>query len=124
MKNHKIFLLTTIFLVFIIAFSITKTVKSQDSNNKDEERYCDMLEIEYMKSLKLILVENGYYNSGITMTKVIDDINYRKYKVVIHNKNILKLSKNNQEILTGKLRSIVFGDSNSIFQHEFLDFNQ
>lgn len=125
MKNQKVFILTTILLVFVIAFSITKTVKSQDnSSNREMEQYLETLEEEYMETLKLILVENGYYNSGITMTKIIDELGNREYQVDINNKYIIKLSNENQETLIAKLEKIPFEDSNSVFYHEFLDLNQ
>lgn len=124
MRNQKTFMITTILLVFIIAFSITKTVKSQDNiSNENKEQYIDALETEYIKTLKLILIEKGYYNSGITMTKIIDEVENREYQVVIHNKQITKLSYEEQETLIAILEKTPFEDPNSVFYHEFLNSN-
>ena len=120
-KNLPLTLLFSVALVLLIAFCITETVVSQSNEARCiEEKYYDEMEAVYLKEIKQLLMEEGYRNSGVTMTVVIDEAGLRSYTVSIHHKLIGNLSADEQEQLTQMLGAITFADTSCVFCHKFL----
>lgn len=113
--------LLAVFLVVLITLCISGTAISQDKGKDivDREHYMQ-LEKEYLTNVKTILEENGYQNSGVTMTKVMEEDGNREYTITIHNSKINMLSEMEQEALLSKFREIGFPISSCFFCHEFL----
>ncbi len=114
-------ILFSVILIFVIAFCISETVFSQSDHERQmEEKYYDEMEDAYLKELKLFLTEEGYANSGVTMTRVIDESGVRRYTVTIHHKLIDKMTMSERNELTKACGKIAFADEESIFCHKFL----
>ena len=90
MKNSAkniTFIAATIMLVLISAFFITKTVQGQaDDDAVVSEKYYQALEQEYVSEIRAYLNEQGFLNSGVTLTRVVDEQGSRDYQVILHHK--------------------------------------
>ena len=74
-------------LVLISAFFITKTVQGQaDDDAVVSEKYYQALEQEYVSEIRAYLNEQGFLNSGVTLTRVVDEQGSRDYQVILHHK--------------------------------------
>ena len=120
-KSLPLTILLSAVLVFIIAFCITETVISQSNKARCiEEKYYDEMESAYLTELKQVLADEGYRNSGVTMTRVTEESGVRSYTVSIHHKLIGKLSLGEKELLSSMLGEIAFADASCSFCHKFL----
>lgn len=114
------FVAVTLCLVFVTAFCVVMTVKSQ-SNAESEalETYYRGKERELLCQTREYLQQEGYKNCGVTMTRVVEENGYREYTVTIHHKKISRLPETDKRELTEKLKSITFQDENCSFYHTF-----
>lgn len=120
-KSLPLTILFSVVLVLVIAFCITETVISQSNEARCiEEKYYDEMENAYLTELKQLLTEEGYRNSGVTLTRVIDEAGVRSYTVSIHHKLICKMSSGEQEQLVKILGTVTFADASCAFCHKFL----
>ncbi len=115
------FLTVVIILLCVTGFFIKGTVVSQAKSRiqQENEAYHDM-EKEYIRKTRAVLKENGFENSGVNLTKVIDEDGSRTYKVVVHNSRINRLNNSEKDELELLLKSVKFADEKCDFSHEFL----
>ena len=73
---------------------------------REREKYYREIEAEYVKEVRFFLNEEGYSNSGVTMTKVIDEEENRSYTMTIHHRGIGNLQQEEQEQLQEELLQI------------------
>lgn len=121
MRDMRNRLLTLLFLLIsVLGFFTVKTIELRAQSRQQAERklYHEM-EAEYLKETKEILSEAGYKNSGVNMTKIIDEEGRRTYTVRIHNRRIDALKDAEKEELMNELRSVCFADGQCEFKHEF-----
>lgn len=119
-KNGRFFVITMI-LVFVTAFSVAGTVNGKNNEKERvEKHYLASIEKEYRQEITDILQKEGYKQSGITMTRVIQDEGMIDYTVKIHHKKLGKLSEIQKQELEKKLKQIDFAVENVSFCHEFL----
>ena len=86
---------------------ITGTVHSSEKvERRGREKYYREIEAEYVKEVRVFLNEEGYSNSGVTMTKVIDEEENRSYTMTIHHRGIGNLQQEEQEQLQEELLQI------------------
>lgn len=126
MRNMRNRLLTLLFLLIsVLGFFTVKTIELRAQSRQQAERklYHEM-EAEYLKETKEILSEAGYKNSGVNMTKIIDEEGRRTYTVRIHNRRIDALKDAEKEELMNELRSVCFADGQCEFKHEFFSVGE
>ena len=88
-------------LIGITAFCISGTVHSSEKvERREREKYYREIEAEYVKEVRVFLNEEGYSNSGVTMTKVIDEEENRSYTMTIHHHGIGNLQPEEQDRIT------------------------
>ena len=94
-------------LIGITVFCISGTVHSSEKvERREREKYYREIEAEYVKEVRFFLNEEGYSNSGVTMTKVIDEEENRSYTMTIHHRGIGNLQQDEQEQLQEELLQI------------------
>lgn len=126
MRRNKIgatgFGVLTLCLVLVSAFCITGTVMSQnDLNSQELESYYRGLERELVRETREYLGQEGFQNSGVTITRVIDTDGIREYTVTVHHGKINEMSEDARESLKEELAKLTFMAENCIFCHEFLE---
>lgn len=115
------FVLFTLVMVLTAAFFITGTVASQSKGNicVDEEYY-QVLEEEYVREIRNCLEEQGYRNSGVTLTKTVETDGERNYEVQVHHKKLYKLTAQELEELFLEITGLGFEVAGCNFQVNLL----
>lgn len=115
------FIVVTIMLILISTFFISKTVQGRvDIAAAEKERYFRMLEQEYVEEIRAYLNEQGYTNSGVSITRVVDEEGGREYQVVLHHKYLEKLSAEEKDALFACIREMAFDEDGCNFQINLL----
>ena len=123
LQKSILFMITTLLLILISVFCITGTVISQtDIGASEMENFYREQEKLLLGETKDRLEELGYANSGVTLTRVVDDAGNREYTFTIHHKKIDKLSGEEQSALADKLVCDTSALENCSFYHEFLRY--
>lgn len=111
----------TVLLVLVSAFCITGTVMSQsNSQEREVEIYYRALEKQLVCDTREYLNESGFRNSGVTLTRVVDENGMREYTMTVHHGKIDRMDENARQILKEELSQLVFAEANCTFYHEFL----
>ncbi len=119
--KDEAFVLFTIFLVLTMALLVSETVMSQTEGDITvDEQYYQILEQEYVKEIRAFLEQQGYRNSGVSLTRVVED-GERDYEVVIHHKNLKKLSEKELTQLINQVEALAFEVAGCTFQVGFLE---
>ncbi len=82
-KIIGVFVLTTILLGCV--WGIKANAAQKADNDKAEYQ---LQEIQFKNEIRSCLEEKGYYNSGITMTKVMEADGSREYTVLLHHSDL------------------------------------
>ncbi|MBQ2802503.1 MAG: hypothetical protein IJF07_01235 [Lachnospiraceae bacterium] len=114
----------TLGMVVIIAFCVVGTARSQtDIEIAELEAYYRELEREWLSQTKEGLAKLGYQNSGVTLTRVVDEEGQREYTFTIHHGKIDKLSENDRSLLASRLAEEICVAEGCSFFHEFLMYD-
>lgn len=101
----KIVLLVVI--VLVLAFGIGMTAKAafikEEGKSIRKEQY-HIMEEEYKKEAKMILLEKGCKNAGITLTYVTDAEGNREYVITVHHSRLDKMDAQELTLLEARLR--------------------
>lgn len=93
--------LVAIVLAMAAALCIAGSIKSQAADTlRAQEAYYEQLEREYIGKVRSFLAEQGYRNSGVTLSRIVDGEGQRSYRVLIHHSAISRLE---EEALTALL---------------------
>lgn len=107
--KEVLFGIFTVALVIGIWFFVSGTVVSQgDGCITVDEQYYQVLEKEYVKEIRGFLAEQGYENSGVSLTMVADREGNRSYSVEVYHKGICKLTQEEQEKLFAEVEAMAF----------------
>ncbi len=116
-KDNKIFVGITVVLCLMIFFCVSMTVSSNGKGATSEKAaYCHYLEKDYEAQARAIMNENGYWNSGITMTRISNADGTREYTVALHHERLTKASTEQKSELFDSLRTIEFDDGEVHFE--------
>ncbi len=114
------FMAVTICLVLVTAFCVVQTVKSRRALDMQElECYYQAKEKEMVRETRDFLQEEGYKNSGVTLTRVVDNEGKRQYTMTIHHGKIDKMDERARESLKGELSALAFEEEGCSFSHTF-----
>lgn len=116
---RKIIFTGGLIMVMVLAFSI-KVKCSTIADEKHTENTYMMMETQLRENVREYLERNGYVDSGIMLTKVIDSDGSREYTLTVHNKRIDNLLDEEKQEILSDLASYDFEDVNCSFVHEFL----
>lgn len=124
MKNttkNLSFIVVTIMLILTSIFFISKTVQGrEDIETVEKERYFRVLEQEYVEEIRTYLNEQGYTNSGVSLTRVVDEEGGREYSIVLHHKYLQKLSAEEKEALFASIQEMAFDEDGCNFRINLL----
>lgn len=108
-------------LICAVVFFTGKTLVSEaGSGQRAERELYHQMEKAYVKETRQALEEAGFVNSGVNLTKVIDQKGERIYFMKIHNGRINALKEPEKEELLAKLKGVNFADAECEFYHEFI----
>ncbi|MBO5055118.1 MAG: hypothetical protein J6C64_02025 [Lachnospiraceae bacterium] len=122
LKSLTFTIIISAMLILVTAFCISGTVQSQSRYAAEaEEKYYKEMEEIYAGEIRAFLEEAGYRNSGIMMTRIIDEEGERSYTVTIHHDKLDKLSGAEKKELLDACSRIEFPDRECGFCHKFLE---
>ncbi|MDE6925200.1 MAG: hypothetical protein K2O97_02385 [Acetatifactor sp.] len=106
----------TILLIMVTAFCSAGTALSRTafSGGELENYYCE-LECQLVEEAREYLERQGYRNSGVMLTRVVDMDGSREYTLSIHHGRIVRLNEEERERLTGVLEELAFTDRDCTF---------
>ncbi|MCM1540652.1 MAG: hypothetical protein NC121_05260 [Blautia sp.] len=106
----------TIILVMVTAFCCVGTVMSRtDFSERELELYYRERERQLVEETREYLRRQGYGNSGVMLTRVVDADGSREYTLNIHHSRIAALSREDQDLLADELQDITFEGQNCVF---------
>ncbi len=106
-RKNVLMIIMMMAAVIVICFCVTGTVYSKEKHSrKEQEQYYRSVEASYLSAVREWLGRNGYENSGVTMTKVIEEDGNREYTLSIHHRKISNLEEGEQIILKEELAKI------------------
>ncbi len=106
-KNDRMFYaLVVVAVLMLLFYSRVKAIGQEDVAGDESLYYQDLVE-GYTRTLRGELTENGYANSGITTTCIIDG-QIRTYRIGIHHERINHLEEEEQAQLLDALENIPF----------------
>ncbi len=110
---------TTAVLILIIVLCIGATVKSE---SRDETRRMEnrAQEQQLMSDMRQYLNENGYRNSGVTLTYAVEEDGSPDYTFTIHHKKINGMSETEREALSTELAQACNADGDYSVSYEYL----
>lgn len=123
MKNSKNlkWILTTIVLILVTAFSIAGTVISKNDFKAGElEQYYLQKEKQLTEDVRDFLNQKGYRNSGVTVTRVVESNGNREYTVTVHHGDIDRMTEGERTVLAGEMGNLTFEDEHCTFSMNFL----
>lgn len=106
----------TIILLIVTAFCCAGTVMSRtDLSSRELEHYYRERERQLVEEARAYLGQQGYADSGVMLTRVVDMDGSREYTLSIHHRRITALGEEEQEQLAAGLQEITFTDQNCVF---------
>lgn len=116
-----LFMVATMVLVLIIACCVAGTVYSRNGISRaEEESFYMEKEQELLRETRSYLSAKGYDNSGVNITRVLNEEGVREYTITIHHGRIDKMEEEKRAELAGELTNLTFSAENCSFSHEFL----
>ena len=109
--SNVAFYSTTAVLILIIVLCIGATVKSE---SRDETQRMEM------SDMKQYLNENGYRNSGVTLTYALEEDGSPDYTFTIHHKKINSMSETERGALSAELARACNAGGNYSVSYEYL----
>ena len=96
-------------LAAAVALCIAGSIKSQAADTLEaQEAYYEQLEREYIGQVRGFLAEQGYRNSGVTLSRIVDGEGQRSYRVLIYHGAISRLDEEALAELLGQTEELGF----------------
>lgn len=120
-RKEAVFVLFTVFMILSLWFFISEKVMSQNNGTVTvgEAAFLE-LESNYLSQVKVYLEEEGFRNSGVALSRVIETDGSRSYEITLHHKKLNELSLEEQKKLKADIEELAFGVSGCEFQVTFL----
>lgn len=117
--SNVAFYVVTFVLILIIALCAGGTVRSEsrDEAQRVENR---VQEQQLMADVRCYLKENGYSNSGVTLTYVTDEDGSPEYTFTIHHNRINDMSEEEREALSAELMQACNASGSCSISYEYL----
>ena len=103
--------LITVLLIAGAFFLFSITVRgSRSSDNSVWNEYYGPMEDGYVDSVREYMNDNGFVNSGVTLTHTTDEDLNRVYTLNIHHRRLENCGDERREEISAQLRSMGFED--------------
>lgn len=117
-------IIITILLVLAAVLGIGLHAAGKATLSRQEKvQYQKQMEKAYVKELRAFLTEQGYHNSGVTMTRTTESDGSFFYKTQIHHQRIDRMEEAEREILLAELSKLPAPMAEAEVFHDFLILN-
>ena len=103
MKKAILFMTAVLILVFGIGMTAKAASLKDGKQGISGEQY-QIMEEEYLKEVRLILLEKGCKNAGVTLTYVKDVEENREYTIAVHHSGLDKMEEQEIILLEARLQ--------------------
>ena len=110
---------TTLVLILIVVLCIGATVKSE-SREEAQRMENRALERQLLSDMRQYLEDNGYRDSGVTLTYAVGEDGRCDYTFTIHHKKINGMSEAERETLSAELTRACNADGKYAVSYEYL----
>jgi len=115
------FMAVTVLLVLVSAYFCVETVNCRNNVAAEEvEAYYREKEAQLVRETREFLCSEGFLNSGVMLTKVVDAQGGREYTLTVHHGRIDEMTEEERAVLMSKMEQLVFSGEGVCFFHEFL----
>lgn len=122
--RNRGFWLATVLLILVSALSFAGTVMSRtDFDAAEMEGYYREQEKNLERQVRAYIEEQGFENSGIMLTRVIDVDGSREYTIRVHHRELSGMSEEECDRLEEELQKLNFQDENSGFCYVLNDIS-
>lgn len=117
--SNVAFYVVTVVLILIIVLCVGGTARSEsrDEAQRVENR---VQEQQLLKDVRQYLKNNGYTNSGVTLTYVTDADGDPEYTFTIHHKRINDMSEEEREAFSAELMQACNASGSYSISYEYL----
>ena len=117
--SNVAFYVVTVVLILIIVLCVGGTARSEsrDEAQRVENR---VQEQQLLTDVRQYLKDNGYANSGVTLTYVTDADGDPEYTFTIHHKRINYMSEEEREALSAELMQACNASGSYSISYEYL----
>ena len=117
--SNVAFYVVTVVLILIIVLCVGGTARSEsrDEAQRVENR---VQEQQLLKDVRQYLKNNGYTNSGVTLTYVTDADGDPEYTFTIHHKRINYMSEEEREAFSAELMQACNASGSYSISYEYL----
>ena len=114
------YLAGTMLLVLIAALFVGCTAMSRtDIGTRELDEYYLVKEQALTKDVREMLALQGYENSGVMVTRVVEDDGSRLYTIAVHHLGIGLLDDQEREVLLMQVEKLAFDDEACSFLVDF-----
>ena len=101
--------LVAIVLAMATAMCVIGGIESQAADTQEtQEAYYQQLEREYIGRGRDFLERQGYRNSGVTLSRIVDSNGQRSYKVLVHHGALCRLEEETQAEVLERIEELGF----------------
>ncbi len=111
----SVFLLT----VGLFCMALTVTGKEQPSSREEEQYYLEKEKV-LTADIRAYLQDKGYRDSGVMVTRVVNEDGSRDYTVTLHHRKLEALSEEAWEALLWELAACEFQEGGCCFHYKLL----
>lgn len=109
----------TVVLVLVIFFCIKGTVMSKGNQERAQQNhYYAVLEQDYLEKARVLMLEEGFVDCGINLTRVTYEDGRREYTVRLHHRRFDRLPEEEMSRLKCMLSDAEFQDESCSFYYE------
>lgn len=124
-RRNLSFWMATMLLVLMATLFSSLTVFSRTKlEGREVEAYYLEKENDLKQEIRDFLNVNGFTNSGVMLTRVVDADGAREYTITMHHGKLKRLTDAERESLVGDLEELSFDDEKCSFSYEFLLENE
>ena len=84
------------------------------------EGYYQSMEKQMVKDVRDYLEQKGFRNSGVMLTKTVNNEGDREYLLTVHHYKIDRMSHEEQELIKKEFNQFFFADKNCSLESVFL----
>ena len=111
---------TVLFLLVAVLLCAGTAVSGSDIGKDELEEYYREKEYELAADIRGMLQREGFENSGVMVTRVVEADGSRSYTVTVHHGAIDKMSDAERQQLLLRLENLNFEGEGCTFSHQFL----
>lgn len=113
--------MVAIALAMAAALCVAGSIQSQAADTQNaREAYYEQLEREYIGRVWAFMEDQGYRNSGVMLSRVVDSDGQRSYKVLVHHGALEKQKEETQEELLRQIEDLGFQAADCDFTAQLL----